>query len=335
MKIVGYAVKSQGKCLEPFEYEAPEVGDSDVLVDISYCGLCYTDVHFIDNDFGLTQYPFVPGHEIVGTVAAVGKAVRTIKEGQRVGVGCQRGSCGHCEWCVQGQEQLCPEYMSNLTFFPYGGFSSAIVVDHRFVFPVPEGLDSEYVGPLMCGGATVYSALRSHNVGSSSRVGVIGLGGLGHMAVQFARAFGCEVTAISSTPSKEKEAREFGAHHFMASKDPEGMDKASGSLDFVLCTTHAQLPWNSVLGMLRKNGILCLVGLNPGDICFKLTPVIVNQFSICGSMIAGRALIPEMLEFVARDSVRPKIEVVPMADVNNAVARMKAGRTRYRIVLEH
>lgn len=334
MKITGYAVMAPGKRLEPFEYQAPEVGAADVLVDISHCGLCHTDLHFVDNDFGLTAYPFVPGHEIVGTVAGVGKAVRTLKEGQRVGIGYQRGSCGHCEWCIQGQEHLCPEFMANATFFPYGGFSSAIVVDSRFAFPLPDGVASEYVGPLMCGGITVYSALRGRSVCSSSRVGVIGIGGLGHMALQFARAFGCEVTAISSTPSKEKEAREFGAHHFMASNDPGAMTKAAGSLDLIICTTHAQLQWDSVLGMLRKNGTLCLVGLNSGDVCFKLTPMIVNQFSICGGVIGGRAMVREMLEVVERDSVRPKVEVLPMADINKAVIRLREGRARYRIVLK-
>jgi uncharacterized zinc-type alcohol dehydrogenase-like protein len=333
MKVQGYAAKAPGKALEAFEYDAPKLGDSEVLVDISHCGLCYTDVHCIDNDFGMTQYPFVPGHEIVGTVAMAGKAVRTLNEGQRVGIGCQRGSCGHCEWCVRGEENLCPEYMGNLTFFPYGGFASAIVVDARFAFPLPDALDSEHAGPLLCGGATVYSPLQSHCVRPSMRVGVVGIGGLGHMALQFARAFGCEVTAISSTPAKEREAREFGAHHFLLSGDEEGMKKEGASLDFIICTAHAPLPWNSILGTLRKNGTLCLVGLNKEDVTFSPVPVIVNQLSICGSMIAGRAVISEMLDFAARASVRPKVETLPMVDVNKAVARLKEGRARYRIVL--
>jgi uncharacterized zinc-type alcohol dehydrogenase-like protein len=165
------------------------------------------------------------------------------------------------------------------------------------------------------------------------RIGVIGIGGLGHMALQFARAFGSDVTAISSTPAKEKDAREFGAHHFLVSSDEAAMEKAAGSLDFILCTAHAQMPWNSVLATLRKNGTLCIVGIHAGDVCFKLTPMVINQYSICGSVIAGRDIIPEMLNFAAHDSVRPKVETYPMADINTAVARLRAGRARYRIVL--
>ncbi len=333
MKVIGYAAMAQGKCLERFEYEAPKVGAADVLVEISHCGLCHSDLHFIDNDFGITPYPFVPGHEIVGTVTATGTEVHTLKEGQRVGIGFQRSSCGHCEWCTRGEEQLCPEMLANMTFFPYGGFASSIVVDARFAFLLPEGLDSMHAGPLLCGGATVYSALRRHCVRPAMRVGILGIGGLGHMALQFARAFGCEVTALSATPAKEKEAREFGAHHFLVSGSEEAMKKAAGSLDLLLCTVPAQLPWNSILWTLRKDGTLCLVGLDAGDVCFKLTPMIVNQFSICGSVGAGRDGIPQMLELAARDGIRPKVETLPLADVNKAVARLREGRARYRIVL--
>ncbi len=333
MKVMGYAAKAPGKCLEPIEYEAPRIGDTDVLVDISHCGLCHTDIHFTDNDFGLTKYPFVPGHEIVGRVAARGREVRSLKEGDRVGIGFQRGSCGHCEWCIRGEEHLCPEMMGNTTFAPYGGFASAVVVDARFAFPLPEGLESEHAGPLMCGGATVYSPLRRYCIRPPMRVGVIGIGGLGHMALQFARAFGCDVTAISTTQAKEKDARELGAHHFLVSSDEEAMKKAAGSLDFIPCTAHAQMPWNLVLATLRRNGTLCIVGIHTGDVCFKLTPMVVNQYSICGSVIAGRDIIPEMLDLVAHDGVRPRVEVSPMADVNRAIARLRDGRARYRIVL--
>jgi uncharacterized zinc-type alcohol dehydrogenase-like protein len=220
-----------------------------------------------------------------------------------------------------------------MTFIPYGGFSSAIVVDARFAFPLPEGLDSEHTGPLMCGGATVYSPLRAHRVGPSTRVGVVGIGGLGHMALQFARAFGCDVTAISTKVSKEKDAREFGAHHFLVSTDQEAMKKAAGSLDFLLCTAHAGMPWNALLGMLRKRGTLCIVGLKTGEVCFDPTPMVFGNLNVCGSLIGGRDDIAEMLGLVARDSVRPRVEVVPMKEANKAIAKLKGGSARYRMVL--
>jgi alcohol/geraniol dehydrogenase (NADP+) len=333
MRASGYAVKAPGQPLEPFEYETPAVGDADVCVDVSHCGLCHTDIHFMDNDFGLTRYPFVPGHEIVGTVRAMGRAVHGLEEGQRVGIGFQRGSCGHCEWCVKGQENVCPEASRYWTFFPYGGFSRAIVADHRFAFPLSDGLDAEHAGPLLCAGVTVYAPLRRACARGSTRVGVVGIGGLGHLALQFARAMGCDVTAFSSTPAKERQAREFGAHHFVLSSDTEAMKKASASVDFLISTLHAGLPWDSLLGALRKNGVLCLVGLTREEIALKAPSLIISQITVCGSCVGGRADMQEMLEFAVRAGVRPAVETMPMAEVYRAVSRLREGLARYRIVL--
>jgi uncharacterized zinc-type alcohol dehydrogenase-like protein len=334
MKIKGYAVKVQGKPLEPIEYESPPMGDTDVLVSISHCGVCHTDLHFADNDFGMTAYPFVPGHEIVGTVAAKGSAVRDLKEGQRVGIGFSRSSCGHCEWCIRGDDNMCPDALKYMTFFPYGGFSSAIVADSRLAFPLPDTIDSERAGPLMCGGVTVYAPFRTHAIRPTMRVGVVGIGGLGHMALQFARAWGCEVTAFSATPAKEKEARAFGAHHFVSSGDESALDKAAGTLDFIISTSPKHMQWKKLMSTLRKRGTLCLVGLTAGDIALDVIPMLINERSVCASNVGGRATMIEMLEFAARAGVRPTVEAVPLSDVNRAIARLREGKVRYRVVLK-
>ncbi len=323
MRVTGYAVKAQGKPLEPFEYDAPPLGNADVLVKISHCGICHTDIHFVDNDFGMTAYPFVPGHEIVGTVAAKGPGVRSLKEGQRVGVGFSRGSCGSCEWCIRGDDSMCPDAMKYMTFFPYGGFSSAIVVDAGFAFPLPDAIDSEHAGPLMCGGVTVYAPFRNHAIRPTMRVGVAGIGGLGHLALQFARAWGCEVTAFSSTPAKEKEARMLGAHHFVSSTDESALDKAAGTLDFIISTSPRHLKWKKLMNALRKRGTLCLVGLTPGDIAVDFLPMLLNEYSICASDIGGRATMTEMLELAARTGIRPIVEASPLSDVNRAIGRLQ------------
>jgi uncharacterized zinc-type alcohol dehydrogenase-like protein len=333
MKVKGYAVKVQGKPLEPFEYEAPPVGDTEVLVEISHCGICHTDLHFIDNEFGMTSYPFVPGHEIVGTVTARGSAVRNLKEGERVGIGFSRGSCGHCEWCVRGEDNLCPDAMRYMTFVPYGGFSSAIVADSRLTFPIPQAIDSEHAAPLMCGGVTVYSPFRTRGIRPGMKVGVIGIGGLGHLALQFARAWGCEVTAFSATPAKEKEARRFGAHHFVSSTDEAALDKAAGTMDFIISTSPKHVSWKKFMNTLRKRGTLCLVGLTMGDIAVDFLPLLLGEQSLCASDIGGRASMVEMLEFAARTGIRPVVEAVPLSEVNRAIARLKQGAVRYRAVL--
>ena len=334
MKVTGYAVKAQGKPLEPFDYDAPPVGASDVLVKISHCGICHTDLHFVDNEFGMTTYPFVPGHEIVGVVAAKGAAVRDLKEGQRVGIGFSRGSCGHCEWCSRGDENMCPDAMQYMTFVPYGGFSTAIVADSRLTFALPDVIDSEHAGPLMCGGVTVYSPFRTRGIRPTMKVGVVGVGGLGHMALQFARAWGCEVTAFSSTPAKEKEARMLGAHHFVSSADEAALDKAAGTLDFIISTSPRAMPWKKLMNALRKRGTLCLVGLTMGDVAVDFLPMLLNETSLTASDIGGRATMIEMLEFAARNKIHPIVEVAPLSQVNQAIARLKEGAVRYRVVLK-
>ncbi len=336
MKINCHAIMAENQPLEKFQYEARELGDFDVEVAITHCGICYSDVHMIDNDLGMTVFPFVPGHEIVGNITDLGSNVTTLKKTDRVGIGWQAKSCNSCEWCLRGEENLCVEVFQSGTWSnPHGGFAESIIVDSRFAFPIPEKLESENVGPLMCGGITVYAPLVNYNVKPSMKVGVIGIGGLGHLALQFARAFGCEVTAFSSSPAKEEEARSFGAHHFVISNDTDQIQKIARSLDMILCTIHGDLDWNTYLITLRPNGKLCFVGVPAEAISIQAPSLIFGQLSVCGSLIGSPPTIREMLEFAARHDIKAKIDVMPMSEVNQAIAKLKDNKARYRIVLRN
>ena len=336
MKINCYAAMAEKQALEKFQYESKELGDLDVEVSITHCGICYSDVHMIDNDLGMAVYPFVPGHEIVGIITDLGSNVTALKKGDRVGIGWQAKSCNTCEWCLRGEENLCPEVFNSGTWGnPHGGFAESIIVDSRFAFSIPENLASEDVGPLMCGGITVYAPLINNDVKPSMKVGVIGIGGLGHLALQFARAFGCEVTAFSSSPAKEEEARSFGAHHFVSSNDTDQIQKIARSLDMILCTIHGNLDWNSYLIALRPKGKLCFVGVPSDVISIQPPSLIFGQLSVCGSLIGGRSAIREMLEFAARHNIKAQTDIVPMSEVNEAITKLKDNKARYRMVLKN
>ena len=244
-----YAAHEEKGPLAPFVYEPAELGSNDVEIRISHCGICHSDVHLVDGDWGASGYPMVPGHEIVGTVASAGPAVRHLAVGQRVGVGWQCGACLECEWCVSGQENLCAQEEATCVERP-GGFAERIRVDGRFAFPIPDALRSEHAAPLLCGGVTVYAPL-ARFARPSLRVGVVGIGGLGHLALQFARAMGCEVTALSTNPAKRAEALAFGAHRFVAAGDSKALRAAAQSLDFVLSTAFLAQDWKGLLRMLR------------------------------------------------------------------------------------
>ena len=232
--IHGHAAKAAGQRLEPFAYEQPPLGESEVRVSVTHCGVCYSDVQAIDDFYGITTYPFVPGHEIVGHVSELGPEATGLRKGERVAIGWQGRSCGKCEWCLRGDEQLCVDVEKNGVWFPHGGFSSSVVADSRFVYPAPDSMPSEHAAVLMCAGITVFSALRNHSAGPSTRVGVIGVGGLGHLAIQFARALGCRVTAFSSSPEKREEALGFGADEFVSVGDRSSLKQRETSYDLLL-----------------------------------------------------------------------------------------------------
>jgi uncharacterized zinc-type alcohol dehydrogenase-like protein len=329
----GYAAPAAGKPLEPYSFEPKPLGSGDVEISISHCGICHSDLHLVNNDWRMSQYPLVPGHEIVGTVTEVGSAVLGLQKGQRVGVGWQSGSCGTCEWCERGEENLCASSQATCMPGP-GGFANRIRVNARFAIPIPEALPSRDTAPLLCGGITVYTPLRENGIGAHSRVGIIGVGGLGHLAVQFARALGAEVTAFSTSPDKEAEARAMGAHRFVATREPSALEAVRGSFDFILSTVAADLPWLDYLNALRPRGSLCFVGVPPSLVSLPAFPLIAGNKKVLGSNTGSPALIREMLGVAARNGIRARTEAFPLREVNTALGRVARNEVRYRAVLE-
>jgi uncharacterized zinc-type alcohol dehydrogenase-like protein len=330
--IHGLAAHAAGAQLLPYKYDAGELAANEVEVKISHCGICMSDVHLINNDWGMSKYPFIPGHEIVGTVTAVGAAVRDRQIGERVGVGWQADSCGVCEFCRQGDEHLCAQSQPTCVG-RNGGYADAIRVNSRFAIPVPEQLESENVAPLLCGGITVYNPLRNHGVRPSSRVGVIGIGGLGHLGLQFARAFGAEVTAFSTSKDKEEEARSLGAHHFVNTRDTAALKKMTGGFDLLLSTVDADQDWQGYINALRPKGTLCVVGAAPTPLQIQAFSLIGGQKSLSGSPIGSPRDLHEMLDVAARHNVKAITERFPMAKANDAVDKVKKSQVRYRAVL--
>ena len=331
-EIQGLAAHAAGAQLSPFKYTVGDIAANEVEVQISHCGVCHSDVHLIDNDWGLSKYPFIPGHEIVGTVTAVGSAVTDRQLGERVGIGWQADSCGICEWCRQGDEHLCAKSQPTC-IGRNGGYADAIRVNSRFAIPVPEVLASENVAPLLCGGITVYSPLRNHLARPSSRVGVIGIGGLGHMAIQFARAFGCEVTAFSTSKDKEAEARSLGAHNFVNTLDTGALKKVGGSFDIILSTVSADQDFQGFVNALRPKGTLVILGASPSPLQISGFSLIMGQKAISGSPTGSPRDLHEMLDVAARHNIKAITESFKMKDANEAVKRVKNNKVRYRAVL--
>jgi alcohol/geraniol dehydrogenase (NADP+) len=331
-EIHGLAVHAAGAHLLPYKYDPGELPTHEVEIKVSHCGVCYSDVHLIDNDWGFSKYPFIPGHEIVGTVVAVGTEVRSLAVGERVGVGWQADSCGICEWCRQGDEHLCAKAQPTCVG-RNGGFGDRLRVNSRFAIRLPEILESESAAPLMCAGITVYSPLRNHGVRPSWRVGIIGIGGLGHLGVQFAKAFGAEVTAFSASKDKEPEARELGAHSFVHTRDTGALKKVAGSFDLLLSTVDTDQDWQAYVNALRPKGILCMVGAPSSPLQIQAFSLVGGQRSIAGSSAGSPRDLHEMLDVAARHGVKAVTERFPMAKVNDAVAKVKKHQVRYRAVL--
>jgi len=331
-QIQGLAAHAAGAELLPFRYDPGNLGPMEVEIGISHCGICHSDLHLITNDWGISQYPFIPGHEVIGKVNAVGADVKTLKVGQRVGLGWQSNSCGECEWCSRGMENLCLNSEATCVR-RHGGYADRVRANARFVVPIPDALESENAAPLLCGGITVYSPMRTHEVNPSSRVGVIGIGGLGHLAIQFARVFGAEVTAFSTSPAKEEEARALGAHHFVNTRESRTLKDLAGSFDFILNTANADEDWGVYLQALRPTGTLCIVGVPPKPVSMPAFPLISGARTVAGSPIGSPQRIREMLEVAARHGVKAQTELFPMAKVNEAIEKVKKFKVRYRAVL--
>lgn len=329
--IDAFAAFEAGAALAPHTYEPDALGPHEVEIAITHCGICHSDLHLIDNDWRNSEYPLVPGHEIIGQVSAKGDLVSDLRVGDRVGVGWQAGSCHTCEWCIRGDENLCDRMQATCNGRP-GGFAERIRLDGRFAFRIPDSLTSEVAAPLLCGGITVYSPLRRH-ARPQSRVGVIGIGGLGHLAIRFARALGCEVTAYSSSPTKEAEARAHGAHHFVSSVDDRALKVQAKSQDLIVSTVYAALDWRRYINALRPDGVLAFVGALPEPVSVPTPMLLSERRSITGSPIGGRVAMREMLDFAARHQIGAQVEVLPMTDVNAAIARLRRNDVRYRFVL--
>ncbi len=326
------AAMEQGADLQPWTREAPAIRSHECLIKVRSCGICHSDIHMIDNDWGTSRYPLVPGHEVVGEVVECGDAVRGLRPGTRVGIGWQSSSCGTCMDCLRGDENLC-DRSEGLIVQGYGGFSAHVVVDARFAFPIPDGIETDEAGPLLCGGATVYSALRYAGMRGGQEIGVIGIGGLGHMAVQFAARLGNRVTVFTSSPDKAEFAATLGAvDAVMVGED--GRPQTKRRFDIILNTAPRHLAWNSWLNRLDSDGTLTFVGIPGGAAEIELGVLLGKRRRIMASAIGSPAVITEMLSIADRFGVRPMIETFPLEEVNRALQRVRDNTVRYRAVVK-
>jgi uncharacterized zinc-type alcohol dehydrogenase-like protein len=342
MKTIGYAARSAETPLAPFEFDRRALRPDDVAIEILYCGVCHSDLHMARNDWGWSVYPLVPGHEIVGRVIETGAQVRRFKAGDRVAVGCMVDSCGHCDQCHKGEEQFCREGMV-MTYagrdritgeVTQGGYSKHVVVREAFVLSVPDSLDISRAAPLLCAGVTTYSPLRTWNVGPGSRVGVIGLGGLGHMAVKLAAGLGAQVTVLSRSPDKTADARTLGADALLVSSDAAGMEKAASSFDLIIDTVPVKHALDPYLPLLDVDGTLVIVGqIGPLDEPVT-TPLLLGRRRVAGSPIGGIAETQELLDFCGRKNILPEVEMIRIDQINGAFERMERSDVRYRFVID-
>ncbi len=330
--IKAYAAEEAGSELKPFEYEPGPLGRDEVEIDVEHCGICHSDVNMLDNDWGMTQYPFVPGHEVSGTISKVGDEVKQLQVGQRVGLGWHSAYCMTCASCMEGDYNLCSSLEGTIVG-RHGGFADKVRAAAAAVVPLPDGVDLVSAGPLFCGGITVFNPLVQFGVEATDKVGVIGIGGLGHMALQFLNAWGCNVTAFTSSEDKKNEALELGAHRAINSRNPEEIEAVAGTFDLILSTVDVKLDWNTYVMALRPKGRLHFVGATLEPLDLGVFPLIMGQRSISGSPVGSPATIAKMLDFVDRHQIKPVVESYSFEQVNEAMARLRSGKARYRIVL--
>ena len=343
MNVLGYATHSPKDALAPYRFERREPRANDVIIEILYCGVCHSDLHQARNDWGNSIYPMVPGHEIIGRVIGVGPDVERFKPGDQVGVGCMVDSCQHCAACKRGLEQYCEEHPT-LTYndidrhdrMPtFGGYSEKIVVSDKFVVKIPDALDLKGAAPLLCAGITTWSPLRHWKIGKDSKVAVIGLGGLGHMALKLARALGADVTLFTRSPGKEQDARRLGAHRIVLSTDEGQMAAAQGQFDLIIDTVPYVHDLNPYLPTLALDGTIVLVGyLGPLEPMLNTLPLILGRKSVAGSAIGGIAETQEMLDFCGEHGIASDIEMIKIQDINAAYERMLRSDVKYRFVID-
>ena len=341
LKVPAYAALSPAALLAPYVIERREPGPHEVLIDILYCGICHSDIHQVRNEWGGAIFPMVPGHEIIGTVMEVGNHVTRWKRGDTVGVGCFVDSCRDCGPCRDGEEQYCEKGM-NQTYNgyeqdgvtpTYGGYSTRITVNEKYILRIPQGMPLERTAPLLCAGITTYSPLRHFGVKAGDKVAIVGLGGLGHMGVKIAKAMGANVTVLSHSPGKREESLRLGADDFLPTSDLNVFDTHAMRFDFILDTVSAQHDYNKYLNLLRRDGTMVLVGI-PDPVPLSAAPLVMQRRRLAGSLIGGIRETQEMLDFCAEHGVVSDVEIISIQRVNEAYERVMASDVRYRFVID-
>lgn len=331
--IKAYAALEQNGLLKPFEYDPGKLGANEVEIEVHYCGLCHSDVSMIDNEWGMSEFPLVPGHEVAGKVAAVGKNVKNLVVGQNVGLGWHAGF-GDCTNCGHTELNLSPAAQPTIVG-RHGGFADKVRAEATAVIPIPKGIALDVAGPLFCAGITVFNPLVQFDIKPTDKVAVIGIGGLGHLALQFLNAWGCEVTAFTSSDRKREEALELGAHYTLNSRNIDELGGAVGKFDVIISTVNVKLDWNAYLRTLAPKGRLHYVGATTEPLDINVFELILRQASISGTTVGSPETIATMLEFAARHNIKAHVESFPMSQVNEAIEKLKSGDVHYRVVLSN
>jgi uncharacterized zinc-type alcohol dehydrogenase-like protein len=325
------AFEAKGE-LKPFSYDPGALAPQEVEIDVQYCGICHSDLSVIDSEWGNTKYPIVPGHEVVGKISMLGSQVKNLSVGQVVGLGWHAGYCNECAFCLAGDHNLCANAQATIIGH-YGGFADKVRAAANSVVAIPDGIDLQSAGPLFCGGITVFNPLVQFDIKPTDKVAVIGIGGLGHMALKFLNAWGCEVTAFTSSVAKKEEALQLGAHHVLNSREEKEIKAAAGKFDYILSTVNIKLDWNLYLRTLSPRGRLHFVGATLEPLDIKVFALIGGQRSVSGSPVGSPATIATMLTFAKLHNIKPEIEKFSFEDINKAIARVRSGQAHYRVVL--
>lgn len=333
MSIRAYAAKQKGSPLESVVMDTPILRPDDVMIQVETCGICHSDLSMLDNEWGMSAYPLVAGHEVIGTVVETGDHVKSVSVGQRVGLGWFAGSCMSCRTCMSGHHNLCASGEQTIVG-RHGGFAEKVVCKSEWAIPLPAGVDELSAGPLFCGGITVFGPIAGYGIKPTDRVGVVGIGGLGHLALQFLNKWGCDVTAFTSSDAKGEEALALGAHRAVNSRDANALAKLAGSLDFILVTVNVTLDWASYIGALAPHGKLHFVGAVLEPIPVAVFSLLGGQRSISASPLGSPATVAMMLDFCARHGIKPQVETFPMSKVNDALQHLRDGKARFRVVLD-
>lgn len=331
--IKAWAASEKSGVLKPFEYDPGPLGREDVEIKVEHCGICHSDLSMLDSEWGRTNYPLVPGHEVVGTIIAAGDMAKGVKVGDRVGMGWIATSCTCCPQCLSGDQNLCRTAQPTI-IGRHGGFADRVRCHWLWATPLPQGLDIDKAGPLFCGGITVFNPLVQFGVKPTDRVGVVGIGGLGHLAIQFLNKWGCDVTAFTSTDAKHAEAKSMGAHDAVSSTDKDAVKKLRGTFDFILVTVNVPLEWSAYLAALKPRGRLHFVGAVKEPLGLPPNSLFGHK-SVSGSPVGSPVTVAQMLQFCARHQIAPITETFPMAKVNDAIEHLRAGKARYRLILKN